>query len=237
MKKKIACVISCYNERENIPTVIKQILKNKLNKRIHFVLVDNASKDKSNLLFKEYENKHNNIDFLINDNDIGWGYGIKFGLQKVSADIVGWTHSDLQYELKDLIKVLDLIDKNEENFTDNNFLIKGKRNNRRFLDKFFSTMMQILCSLIVNKRISEINAQPVFINYSQLKHMDLPNGLEMDLYIYYMSLMNKSEIYRINVLQNKRSFGSSSWNNNLFSKIKLSYNFLKYAIKLKLKNG
>ena len=82
MKKKIACIISCYNEKENIPTVIKQILKNKLNERIHFVLVDNASNDKSNLLFKEYENKHSNIDFLINDNDVGWGYGIKFGLQK-----------------------------------------------------------------------------------------------------------------------------------------------------------
>ena len=79
MKKKIACVISCYNERENIPAVVNQILDNKLNERIHFVLVDNASSDNSNLLFKEYENKHNNIDFLINNNDIGWGYGIKFG--------------------------------------------------------------------------------------------------------------------------------------------------------------
>ena len=97
--------------------------------------------------------------------------------------------------------------------------------------------MQSLCSLILNQKFSEINAQPVFINYSQLKHMDLPNGLEMDLYIYYMSLMNKSKIYRINVLQNKRSFGTSSWNNNIFSKIKLSYKFLKYTIKLRNKNG
>lgn len=237
MKKKIACVISCYNERENIPAVVNQILDNKLNERIHFVLVDNASSDNSNLLFKEYENKHNNIDFLINNNDIGWGYGIKFGLQKINADIVGWTHSDLQYELKDLVKVLDLIDTNENNFIDNNFLIKGQRNSRRFLDNFFSIMMQILCSLILNQKLSEINAQPVFINYSQLKYMDLPNGLEMDLYIYYTSLMNKSKIHRINVLQNKRSFGSSSWNNNIFSKIKLSYKFLKFAMKLKIKNG
>ena len=237
MKKKIACIISCYNEKENIPIVLKQILENKLNERIHFVIVDNASSDNSNLLFKAYENKYNNIDFLINDNDIGWGYGIKFGLQKVSADIVGWTHSDLQYELKDLVNVLDLIDINEKNFTNNNFLIKGQRNSRKILDNFFSIMMQSLCSLILNQKFSEINAQPVFINYRQLKHMDLPNGLEMDLYIYYMSLMNKSKINRINVLQNKRSFGSSSWNNNIFSKIKLSYKFLKFAMKLKIKNG
>ena len=237
MKKKIACIISSYNEKENIPIVLKQILENKLNERIHFVIVDNASSDNSNLLFKAYENKYNNIDFLINDNDIGWGYGIKFGLQKVSADIVGWTHSDLQYQLKDLVKVLNLIDINEKNFTNNNFLIKGQRNSKKILDNFFSIMMQSLCSLILNQKFSEINAQPVFINYSQLKHMDLPNGLEMDLYIYYMSLMNKSKIYRINVLQNKRSFGTSSWNNNIFSKIKLSYKFLKYAMKLKIKNG
>ena len=34
MNKKIACVISCYNERENIPAVVNQILDNKLNERI-----------------------------------------------------------------------------------------------------------------------------------------------------------------------------------------------------------
>ena len=94
-------------------------------------------------------------------------------------------------------------------------------------------MMQIICSLILSKNLTEINAQPVFINYKQLQNMKLPDGLEMDLYTYYTSIINKSKIYRINVTQNERSYGSSSWNNNIFSKIKLSYKFLTYVIKLK----
>jgi len=232
---KIACIISCYNEEKNIPEVISQILDNKLNEKIHFVLIDNASSDNSRLLFEQSVNKYKNIEFVINNDDIGWGYGIKFALQKIKADIVGWTHSDLQYEIKDLINVLDVISVNKEKFTNNNFLIKGQRINRKTVDKFFSIMMQILCSIILRKNLTEINAQPVFINYNQLKNLKLPNGLEMDLYIYYMSIMNKSEIFRINVMQNKRIYGSSSWNNSIFSKIKLSYKFLSYA--LKLKNG
>lgn len=230
---KIACIISCYNEEKNISEVIKQIIENKLNERIHFVLVNNASTDNSNLLFKKNIGKYKNIQFLINDKNIGWGFGINFGLKKIKADIVGWTHSDLQYQIKDLLKVLNIIDLNKKKFTTNNFLIKGQRINRKPIEKFFSTMMQIICSLILAKNLTEINAQPVFINYKQLQNMKLPDGLEMDLYTYYRSIMNKSKVYRINVTQDERSYGSSSWNNNIFSKIKLSYKFLTYAIKLK----
>tara|TARA_B110000037_G_C16999265_1_gene456442 strand:+ start:208 stop:909 length:702 start_codon:yes stop_codon:yes gene_type:complete len=230
---KIACIISCYNEEKNIPEVVKQIIENKLNERIHFVLVNNASTDNSSLLFKKYSGKYKNIQFIINDKDIGWGFGIKFGLNRIKADIVGWTHSDLQYHAKDLLNVLDIIDQNKEKITTNNFLIKGQRINRKPIEKIFSTMMQIICSLILAKNLTEINAQPVFINYKQLQNMTLPDGLEMDLYTYYTSIINKSKIYRINVTQNERSYGSSSWNNNIFSKIKLSYKFLTYVIKLK----
>ena len=132
----------------------------------------------------------------------------------------------------DLLKVLDIIYK--ENLTkDKNFLIKGSRIKRNFFDKFFSYMMQLFCSIILKKNLSEINAQPVFINCDQLKKLNLPDGLEMDLYVYFKSIINNSEIKRLNVVQHKRNFGKSSWNNNLSSKIHLSIKFLKHAIKIK----
>lgn len=232
MSKSIGCIISCYNEENNIIKLVDNIVELNLNNKINFVLVNNASTDNTKKIFRELESKYTDIKFVTNNIDKGWGYGIKFGLQFINTNIVGWTHSDLQYEMKDLTKVLDII--NNESFEeDKNFLIKGSRVNRKFFDKFVSFMMQILCSIILKKNLKEINAQPVFMNNEQLKNYNLPDGLEMDLYVYYKCIKNNSNIVRLNVIQHERNFGTSSWNNSLISKIQLSLKFLKHAIKIR----
>lgn len=232
MNKTIGCVISCYNEEHSIIKIVNSIVKLNLNKKINFVLVNNASTDNTKNKFKELDGKHDNIQFVTNNLNYGWGYGIKFGLQFLNTNIVGWTHGDLQYEMKDLLKVLDIIDK-EHLDKDKNFLIKGKRVKRKFFDKLVSFMMQLLCSLILRKSLKEINAQPVFINYQQLKEFILPDGLEMDLYIYYKSIKNNSKIIRFDVIQHERNYGLSSWNSNFLSKFQLAYKFLRHAVNIK----
>tara|TARA_Y100000768_G_scaffold341219_1_gene285557 strand:- start:2179 stop:2883 length:705 start_codon:yes stop_codon:yes gene_type:complete len=232
MSKSIGCIISCYNEEHNIIKLVTNIVELNLDKKINFVLVNNASTDETKKIFKELENKYKDIKFVTNNIDKGWGYGIKFGLKFINTDIVGWTHSDLQYEMKDLSKVLDII--NNENLDRNkNFLIKGNRVKRKFFDKFVSFMMQLLCSLILKKNLKEINAQPVFINSEQLKKFNLPDGLEMDLYVYYKCIKNNSKIIRMEVIQHERNYGTSSWNSNFLSKIQLAFKFLKHAIDIK----
>ncbi len=230
---KIACIISCYNEEKNIPVLIDEILKYDLNKQIFFVLVDNASTDLTSQIFEKNKNKYEGIKFVINKIDKGWGYGIKYGLKYTNSDIIGWTHSDLQYDIKDLVKVLDIIKKNIHNLHNENFLIKGRRKSRKIFEKFFSLMMQFICSIILKKKFTEINAQPVFLNTKQLDNLNLPDGLEMDLYLYYNCILNNSKIFRFDVTQDKRFHGTSSWNNSIFSKVKLSLRFLKHAIKIR----
>lgn len=232
MNRSIGCVISCYNEEDNIFKLVTNIVELNLNQKINFVLVNNASTDNTSKIFKNLENKYENIKFVTNNIDKGWGYGIKVGLQFVNTDIVGWTHSDLQYEMKDLLKVLDII--NRENLDENkNFLIKGNRVKRKFLNKLVSFMMQFICSLILKINLKEITAQPVFINSKQLNKLFLPDGLEMDLYVYYNCVKNNSKIIRFDVIQHDRNFGTSSWNSNFSSKILLAYKFLKHSVDIK----
>ena len=45
--KLISCVISCYNEEENIPVLLNQIKKNNLEKNFEFIIVNNGSTDNS----------------------------------------------------------------------------------------------------------------------------------------------------------------------------------------------
>ena len=125
MNINVTCILSCHNEYENIPILVNDILKNKLNNKIKFILVENGSNDGSKELFKNLNNKYKNIKFVINENNLGWGNGIKYGLKHADTEIVGWMHSDLEYDINILDKVLEVININNlSNF--DAFLIKVK---------------------------------------------------------------------------------------------------------------
>ena len=73
MNINVTCILSCHNEYENIPILINDILKNKLNNKIKFILVENGSNDGSKELFKNLDNRYENIKFVINENNFGIG--------------------------------------------------------------------------------------------------------------------------------------------------------------------
>ena len=76
--------------------------------------------------------------------------------------------------------------------------------------------MEILFSIILRHKLHEITSQPVFIKFNQLSKLELPDGLEMDLYLYYMCIKDNCKIFRLNTTQNERKHGSSSWKKNFF---------------------
>ena len=232
MKINVTCILSCHNEYENIPILIDDIVKNELNKKIKFILVENGSNDGSKNLFRNFNEKYENIKFVINENNHGWGNGIKFGLKYVDTEIVGWMHSDLEYDINILNEVLNLIDVNNL-FNIDNFLIKGRRINRPFRKKILSWGMEVLFTAILNHKLHEITSQPVFIKLKQLENLTLPDGLEMDLYLYYMCLKNNCKVFRLTTSQNERIHGTSSWKKSFFSIFSFSLMLLKYALKLR----
>ena len=236
MINKITCVISCYNEEENLPKLIDEIKQYDLNKCFNFIIVNNGSLDNSFLVLENIKkkNKLKNIKFLNLNKNLGWGNGILEGLKRSDTSIVGWTHGDLEYSLSALLEINKIISK-KKLFDDKNFFIKGKRINRQFGKYLMSKLMSYICSIILMQKMSDINAQPFFFHVSHYKKWTKPpKDLALDMFAYYKILkVNKCCEIRFNVEQTNRIHGSSSWNINFFSKFKLAYNFLKSAIKIK----
>ena len=168
--------------------------------------------------------------------DLGWGNGVMTGLNIASCDYIGWTHGDLQYDLSTLNEVYDLI-KNPEN-QDQSLLIKGLRKKRSFSENFFTKIMSFIASIILFKKLHDINAQPNFFSRDILNLFEnTPKDLMLDLYLYYKtSLLEKKIIIRLPVTQNKRLHGSSSWKKNFFSNYSLSLKQLIGIIKIRLSN-
>jgi len=165
-------------------------------------------------------------------NDLGWGNGIIKGLEQSTCEYVGWIHGDLQYDMKILIKVIELLQ--DPSNQHENILIKGRRAKRKFSENAFTMMMSIIASILLGKILYDINAQPNFFSRKILKNFkNTPKDLMLDLYLYNMMYRKKNKnIIRIPVVQKEREYGSSSWNRHFASKFFLGFKMLIGIIKI-----
>ena len=59
----IDVIIACYNKERTIETIIFESIKH-LSSNDNFIIVDDGSTDKSNILIKKLENKFSNINLI-----------------------------------------------------------------------------------------------------------------------------------------------------------------------------
>lgn len=233
---KISCVISCYNESKNLNLLLHEIKKYKLEKDFIFYIINNGSTDNSKLVINSLAKKNKKINFINLNKNLGWGNGILSGLKKTKTNIVGWTHGDLEYSLLHLKKVKKIINSNKIYFENKkNFYIKGYRVNKKLSKAIISNIMGLICSVILGKKLREINAQPFFFHRNEfLTWKTSFRDLSLDMYAFYKLKRKNYLEYRIQVEQKERIYGESSWNKNFFSIFKLGSSFIISAIKLRI---
>ena len=231
-------VIPFYNEEKNIPFVIKSLKKIlKKTSEVEFILINNGSTDKSDKIFiKLLKNKKKKYfrNFKIKKN-IGYGHGIKFGLKKSKGNYLAWTHADLQTDPADILKAIN----EKKKINNEKFFIKGKRKNRNPKEVFQTRAMEIFSFIILNHRITDINAQPKLITkifFKKYLSKLAPDDLSLDLYAYYLAASKGYTIKEFNVLFKKRKYGETKGGGeggSVFTKLKLIFVTLKCLIKLK----
>ena len=109
---KYSIVIPCYNESENLENVVKILNNFERKNDTEFILVENGSTDKSRKVFEEkikFDDKH--LKKVYVDKNQGYGYGLQQGLKEATGKYIGWLHADLQVAPKELIPLMDYIEK------------------------------------------------------------------------------------------------------------------------------
>ena len=134
-KKKLSIIIPSYNEINNLKILLNkanEILSK--NKNIEIIIVDNGSTDGSKNYLYDNKKFFPKIKVVRVKKNIGYGFGIKYGLKFATGKIVSWTHADLQFDIKDVMKFLD---KNYNDIIKYNLVVKGRRQNRPPFDIFY----------------------------------------------------------------------------------------------------
>jgi glycosyltransferase involved in cell wall biosynthesis len=231
----LSIVIPCFNEDKNIFPLLGKI-ENLLIKdpNIEIIIVDNGSTDntKNNILDSSLNIDKKIIIHEIKKN-LGYGYGIMSGVKIASGNFIGWCHADLQTEPEDIYNAYL---QNFEKLKNDKVIIKGLRTNRNLFDELFTLGMSIVASIIFQRMITDINAQPKLFSKSFRAFLnDYPYDFSLDLYLLIIAKIKDYKIINYKVVLKKRLHGEAKGGGNLKGKIKLIKRTFVYMFKLRKK--
>lgn len=104
---KLTIIIPVYNEIKTIEKLIQKILKINIKKQL--IIVDDGSSDGTELVLKKYKNKISKL--IIHKKNLGKGAAIKSGQKYIKGKYIGIQDADLEYDPRDLKKIVNEMDK------------------------------------------------------------------------------------------------------------------------------
>ncbi|OSM02284.1 putative glycosyl transferase family 2 [Magnetofaba australis IT-1] len=225
-------VIPCYNEAANLPLLMARCAEVCAGREeIEFLLVDNGSTDDSPAVLAAGVAEHRGLRSVRVEVNQGYGYGILYGLQQAQGRFMGWTHADMQTDPMDVLVGLAAF----ENSADpERLFVKGRRFGRPPADVLFTMGMSFFESLLLGKRLWDINAQPtLFPKAFFATWEDPPHDFSLDLYAYHQARVGGLAVERFPVFFGERAHGVSHWNVDWRGKKKFILRTLEFSFRLR----
>jgi len=146
---KITYLVTVYNEIKTVKKAIDDVVNiNYPNKEI--IIIDNGSTDGSQKVIKNFYKKKVQIKKILRKKNIGFGKSIKEGIKNAKGDYIYIQYSDLEYDYKRSIYMM--------NYAKNNNLdvVLGSRlkNNRQTIIKIIvnkpAYLATVICTFLIN---------------------------------------------------------------------------------------
>jgi len=146
----ISIVLPAYNEEKNIGPAIDEIsdFLNEINKSFEIIAVDDGSKDNTAEILEKYREKYH-ITVITHPKNLGYGTALRSGFAKAGGDLIFFTDSDRQFDIRDLKVFLEKI----ENY---DFII-GYRKSRKdsFWRIFYASIFRFLSHLLFDVNVKD----------------------------------------------------------------------------------
>lgn len=218
-KPLFSVVLPCYNEAKNIPLVVERFARWWEKYNFELILVNNGSLDDSARVLQEIQARYPDCVRVVTiEKNQGYGHGIYTGLNATRANIVAYTHADIQTPPEDVIKAY----MHFHDLQRHDVLVKGLRINRRPEELLVSRGLEKVVQIILGYSIHDINGQPKIFTRQLLEQFkNPPKDFSFDVYVLYMAKRNNVEIVTFPVDFGLRLHGSSSWASSIRKKYKM----------------
>lgn len=150
---KLSIVIPAYNEAESVSETINELVKVLSDRKIeHEILVVNDnSKDNTLEVLESLAAIHPSVRFVTNTGPNGFGYAVRYGLERFSGDCVAVMMADLSDSPHDLIKFYDTMAQgNFDCVFGSRFMKGGKTIDYPFLKKIINRVANAIIRTVMN---------------------------------------------------------------------------------------
>ena len=226
---KLSLIIPCYNEAANLPLLLDRCASLGDLVDMEVILVDNGSTDNSPEVLQALLPKYPHCRSIRVPINQGYGFGILSGLKAAKADLLAWTHADMQTDPKDVLRGLEIF-----KARGNAIYVKGQRIQRPLADVIFTIGMSVFETVLLRTRLWDINAQPNMFSRPFFESwVNPPHDFSLDLYVYFTARHQCLPVYRFPVEFGKRAHGISHWNVNWAGKWKFIRRTIDFSFELK----
>lgn len=112
-KPYLSLVLACYNEEQIIEQSMKEIVDffETLKYPYEIILIDDASRDKTQQLIKKIASKHRHVRYLFHEKNTGRGRTVTDGIFESKGEIVGFIDIDLEIPVAETLPLIKAVEK------------------------------------------------------------------------------------------------------------------------------
>ena len=205
-KAKVSIVVPVYNEEENLKPLLEGIMPvmNNLGKIYEIIIIDDGSTDKSLEVLKELAAKYSSLRIIKFAKNCGQSAAFDAGFKLAQAETVVTMDADLQYDPRDISKLLEKINDYD--------VVCGWRKKR--CDPWLKLISTRIANAVRNKlsgeNIKDTGCSLKAFKKSFLVNLQMYKG--MHRFLPTLLKMQGARVTEIEVKHSPRKFGRSKYN-------------------------
>jgi dolichol-phosphate mannosyltransferase len=155
---KLSIVIPAYNEEESITETIDQIEEafSKVSIDHEILVVNDNSKDNTAQVLEELSKKYPSVNYVTNLGPNGFGYAVRYGLERYSGDCVAVMMADLSDSPYDLIRYYNtMLEGNYDCVFGSRFMRGGKVVDYPFVKKVINRIANLIIRVVMRIKYND----------------------------------------------------------------------------------
>jgi hypothetical protein len=216
---RVGIGIPIYKDLANLIEIIGEI-ENNPELLVDFYILDHGSKDAELTTYLNSLNIKNVKTFKVDEN-YGFGGGIKYLLQNIENDFIGWMPGNGKVNPKDLSQINNLFsDKKIKAF-------KANRSKRSTTENYKTFLAGLLISIYFRTNLFDSGGTPTIIKREFVSNLlNGPNDFSFEAFSMFTIRKLKIEMVRSSIPYGVRMHGSSHWQRGFKSEIKLFFRII-----------
>ncbi len=202
MDFKLSIIMPVYNEAATLPEILRRVEDVPIEKEI--IIVDDGSTDGSTDFLKKLSPERAKV--ILRDRNMGKGAAIRAALAEVTGDIVVIQDADLEYDPRDMLKLLrPILDGKADVVYGSRFT--GERKNMFFWHWVGNRFLTLITNILFDSTLSDMETCYKMFKADILKGIHLKsNRFEFEVEITAKILKRGHRIYEVPISYAGRDF-------------------------------